>query len=78
MGVIEESTVEVSVVDVLVVDESVVDVLPVDESVVDVLPVGESDEGDDESDISAAATPWPIAIAVPTPKATARPPTRPI
>ena len=44
-----------------------------------VLLVEESVEGDgDESVVSAAATPFPIAIAVPTPNASARPPTRPI
>jgi hypothetical protein len=49
-----------------------------DVSTVDVSVVVESVEGVDESVVSAAATPWPIAIAVPTPNATASPPTRPI
>jgi hypothetical protein len=36
------------------------------------------DGGGGESVVSADATPCPVAIAVPTPNATANPPTRPI
>jgi hypothetical protein len=40
--------------------------------------VGVSDAGGFEVVSSAEATPYPVAIAVPTPNATASPPTRPI
>jgi hypothetical protein len=51
-----------------------VPVEPVDvESVVD-----ELDDPDVESVVSAEATPYPVATAVPTPSATASPPTRPM
>jgi hypothetical protein len=47
-------------------------------SVVDGSVVEESVEGGgDESVVSADAAPCPVAMAVPTPSATARPPTRP-
>jgi hypothetical protein len=35
-------------------------------------------DGPDDAVVSADATPYPVAIAVPTPNATASPPTRPI
>jgi hypothetical protein len=45
---------------------------------VDPLVVDVSDAGGFEVVSSAEATPYPVAIAVPTPNATASPPTRPI
>ncbi|HYP96325.1 MAG TPA: hypothetical protein VER34_25120 [Mycobacterium sp.] len=42
------------------------------------LVVEVSDDGGFEAVSSAEATPYPVAIAVPTPSATASPPTRPI
>jgi hypothetical protein len=45
---------------------------------VDPLVVDVSDAGGFELVSSAEATPYPVAIAVPTPNATASPPTRPI
>nr|WP_234809786.1 hypothetical protein [Mycolicibacterium tusciae] len=87
--VVEEPTgdvpvvVPVVVVPVVVVPVVVVPVVaPVfeasmfDVSVFDVSVFGESVEVDEP--VCAAATPWPIAIAVPTPNATASHPTRPI
>ncbi|WP_267309291.1 hypothetical protein [Mycobacterium barrassiae] len=53
--------------------------MPVDAPVVDPVLVEESvDDVDDESVVSAVATPGLMAIAVPTPNAKASPPTRPI
>jgi hypothetical protein len=58
---------------VLVLVDPLVVLVLVDPLVVDV-----SDAGGFEVVSSAEATPYPVAIAVPTPNATASPPTRPI
>jgi hypothetical protein len=66
-GVLDGS-VEVCVLVVVVV---VLVVVPVD-------PLAVSDGGGFDVVSSAEATPYPVAMAVPTPNATASPPTRPI
>jgi hypothetical protein len=65
--------VPVVVVVVLVLIDPLVVLVLVDPLLVDV-----SDAGGFEVVSSAEATPYPVAIAVPTPNATASPPTRPI
>jgi hypothetical protein len=75
LGVVDGS-VEVCVLVVVVVVPVVVAVFVL----VSVAPlvVEVSDDGGFEAVSSAEATPYPVAIAVPTPSATASPPTRPI
>ncbi|HEY6647696.1 MAG TPA: hypothetical protein VI217_11450 [Mycobacterium sp.] len=63
-----DGSVEVCVLVVVVV---VLVVVPVD-------PLAVSDGGGFDVVSSAEATPYPVAMAVPTPNATASPPTRPI
>jgi len=78
LGVVDGS-VEVCVLVVVVVVPVVVAVfvlVSVDPLVVDVSDA--SDDGGFEVVSSAEATPYQVAIAVPTPNATASPPTRPI
>jgi hypothetical protein len=63
---------------VLAVAGAVVVLMSVDPPVLDPLVADVPDEDGVDAVSSAVATPYPVAIAVPTPNATASPPTRPM